>query len=78
MSELCEYCYKPAIKFEQTLARWNDEGIEHVAHWNCQLAVDYRCPQCQSYTGVKIPRGLPIYCEDCGWPDEDLGAEDSK
>lgn len=32
------------------------------------------CPQCQSDTGIKIPRGMDAYCEDCGWPDEDFAA----
>lgn len=33
------------------------------------------CPQCGSTTGVKYPRGLNAYCEDCGWPDSDFGKE---
>ena len=32
------------------------------------------CPQCNSPTGIKYPRGYPKYCEDCGWPDEDFDA----
>jgi uncharacterized Zn finger protein len=36
------------------------------------LEKNYICPQCGSVEGVKIPRGLPAYCEDCGWPDEDF------
>lgn len=69
--ETCCYCYKPAIKYEQTLARWND-GADKVAHYTCRLAVKTNCPQCHSVSGIKMPRGLPIYCEDCGWPDEDF------
>ena len=30
------------------------------------------CPQCQSDTGLKYPRGMGVYCEDCGWPEEDF------
>ena len=30
------------------------------------------CPQCNSRVGMKYPRGLDIYCEDCGWPDSDF------
>lgn len=33
------------------------------------------CPQCKSDTGLKFPRVGTPYCEDCGWPDEDFGAE---
>ncbi len=33
------------------------------------------CPQCESPTGIKIPRTLNAYCEDCGWPDTDFGEE---
>ena len=33
------------------------------------------CPQCGSSTGVKYPRGLEPYCEDCGWPDSDFDEE---
>lgn len=30
-----------------------------------------KCPQCKSKTGIKEPRGLSVYCEDCGWPEDD-------
>ena len=70
--ETCCYCYKPAVKFKQTLSRWNDGKTDKVAHHECYLAVAWKCPQCESISGVKIPNGLPIYCEDCGWPDEDF------
>lgn len=29
------------------------------------------CPQC-TVGDIKIPNGYDIYCEDCGWPDEDF------
>jgi predicted RNA-binding Zn-ribbon protein involved in translation (DUF1610 family) len=38
-----------------------------------------RCPQCGSDTGIKVVNtnntsaGVDIYCEDCGWPDENRG-----
>lgn len=73
VDEICCYCYKPAIKYDQSLARWHDGKRENVAHFECDLAATHKCPQCKSEEGVKIPNGLPIYCEDCGWPDEDLG-----
>lgn len=31
------------------------------------------CPQCKSITGIKVPRNDSVYCEDCGWPDDDFG-----
>jgi hypothetical protein len=37
------------------------------------------CPQCQSRQGIKVvntngtQEGVDVYCEDCGWPDEDFG-----
>lgn len=34
-----------------------------------------RCPQCNSWEGLKFPRGLEAYCEDCGWPNEDFGED---
>lgn len=30
------------------------------------------CPQCKSETGIKQERCGTVYCEDCGWPDEDF------
>lgn len=33
--EVCCYCYKPAIKYEQTLSRWHDGKSEKVAHYEC-------------------------------------------
>ena len=38
--------------------------------------VDNRCPQCNSWEGLKFPREGGTYCEDCGWPDEDFGKDD--
>ena len=32
------------------------------------------CPQCHNKSGVKIIRNGDIYCEDCGWPDQDFAA----
>ena len=29
------------------------------------------CPQCGEKHLV-YPRGLPAYCEECGWPDENF------
>jgi len=35
-----------------------------------------QCPQCGSDEGIKIINtngtnaGIDVYCEDCGWPDE--------
>jgi hypothetical protein len=29
-----------------------------------------RCPRCKEL--LVHPRGLPSYCEECGWPDEDF------
>lgn len=40
-----------------------------------RVKAEGRCLQCGSATGVKEPRGLEPYCEDCGWPDEDFGEE---
>ena len=39
-------------------------------------AAEGRCPNptCDSGTGMKYPRGLDPYCEDCGYPDDDFGA----
>ena len=34
-----------------------------------------QCPQCGSECGLKYPRGLEPYCEDCGWPDSDFDKE---
>lgn len=39
------------------------------------------CPQCAE--GLVFPRDLPPYCDECGWPEEnlllsDLEAEDAK
>lgn len=31
------------------------------------------CPQCGSL--LVYPRTEDVYCEDCGWPDEDLGQD---
>lgn len=39
-----------------------------------RVLADARCPQCNSWEGLKFPRGLGPYCEDCGWPDDDFGA----
>lgn len=36
---------------------------------------DGACTQCGSITGLKFPRGLPAYCEDCGWPDDNFGED---
>lgn len=75
MQQLCEICKKPVIRFEQTIARWfNEEGEDCAAHYDCKLATEIngKCPQCGSETGVKIPREGGVYCEDCGWPDEDF------
>lgn len=45
--------------------------------WTIQFAIRTGfCPQCESPTGLKIPRVGSPYCEDCGWPDEDFGAEE--
>ena len=45
--------------------------------WAIQFAIRTGfCPQCESPTGLKIPREGGPYCEDCGWPDEDFGAEE--
>ncbi len=38
-----------------------------------RVKTEARCPQCNSWEGLKFPRGLEPYCEDCGWPDEDFG-----
>lgn len=70
-SEVCKYCYKPAIKFRQTLARWFESGEDCVAHAECYDAAKYKCPRCGNDYSIKIPNGLPIYCEDCNWPDEE-------
>ena len=73
--ELCDLCKKPLVRFKQTIARRTDyKGDETAVHFVCKLAVspNGRCPQCDSDTGVKIPREGGIYCEDCGWPDEDF------
>lgn len=48
----------------------NDEWTKQFV-----LSTGY-CPQYQSETGIKIPRGMAAYCEDCGWPDGDFGEED--
>ena len=37
-----------------------------------EIKEDGLCPHCKSDTGLKYPRGLKVYCEDCGWPDECL------
>lgn len=76
MSEqFCEICRKPCIRFQQTICRWFDRsGKDCAAHGDCDSAVQIggTCPQCDSDTGVKIPREGTVYCEDCGWPDEDF------
>lgn len=42
--------------------------------WTTQFAIRVvDCPQCKSDIGLKYPRDLPVYCEDCGWPDEYFG-----
>lgn len=77
MQQLCEICKKPVIKYEQTISRWFDKnGKDCAAHFECDRATHINgcCPQCKSETGVKIIRNGDIYCEDCGWPDEDFAA----
>jgi len=78
MQQLCEICKKPTIKYEQTIAyRYDEKGeVKTAVHFDCKLAVELngKCPQCGSGTGVKIPREGGVYCEDCGWPDEDFAA----
>lgn len=32
-----------------------------------------KCPSCKE--ALIFPRGGSPYCEECGWPDEDLGGE---
>ena len=73
MKETCVYCYEEMESGRDTITRWYDERQDKdlAAHNKCYLAVKWVCPQCKSGTGIKIPRGLPIYCEDCGWPDDD-------
>lgn len=81
MSEqLCEICRKPCVRFRQTIARWFDAtGKDCAAHFECRRATQLggTCPQCDSDTGVKIPREGGVYCEDCGWPETDFAAGDS-
>lgn len=75
MQQLCKICKKPLIKYQQTISRWVDrDGKDCAAHFECQQATHIHgcCPQCKSKTGVKIIRNGDIYCEDCGWPDEDF------
>ena len=70
----CEHCYKEISKGD--IVRWFDKNDkECVAHRVCDLAIQLygKCPQCASSTGIKMPSGYPIYCEDCGWPDDDFG-----
>ncbi len=41
--------------------------------WTTQFAARLdKCPVCNSDTGIKLPREGSAYCEDCGWPHEDL------
>lgn len=76
MPGACKYCGKELVSGRQTIVRWYEGGHELGAYHDCYKAVKPggACPQCKSETGVKIPRGLTIYCEDCGWPDEDFVA----
>ncbi len=73
MADICRYCFKEITK--GPIVR---SGNNLAAHWECHLAVQPSgiCPQCKSDTGVKMPRNDSIYCEDCGWPDDDFGKED--
>ena len=32
------------------------------------------CPNCGSDCGITEPRNGGVYCEDCGWPDDDRAA----
>lgn len=41
--------------------------------WVTQFAYRAKnCPQCSSDTGLKFERSGTVYCEDCGWPEEDF------
>ncbi len=73
--QLCEFCKKPCIKYEQTISRWcNAAGKDCAALPECYSAIKTtgRCPVCKSHWGLKIPREGGVYCEDCEWPDEDF------
>jgi hypothetical protein len=75
IKQLCHICEKPLISGKQCISRWFDEkGKDCAAHCSCENAtnIDGCCPQCKSKTGVKIIRNGDIYCEDCGWPDENF------
>lgn len=49
-----------------------DRSPEQEREFRRALEGEGSCPRCKSATGLKVPRELGIYCEDCGWPDEDF------
>lgn len=56
-----------ADKVWQTILEGEDANLDNS-----------KCPRCGSWEGLKFPRGLETYCEDCGWPGEEFGSENAK
>lgn len=60
------FCHLCLREIEQlNIAAWG-EYLMAISPGGC-------CPQCKSKTGIKIPNGDPVYCEDCGWPEDNRG-----
>lgn len=67
---VCEFCYRVMVRTDHHVTWIDDSDVCHFAHPECYQAAHFRCPQCSSEVGIKIPRASPIYCEECGWPDD--------